>query len=179
MVLLSVLQVLSPGLPCEGAALLFAGIPSVHLLMTLQFTGEAKSHLAAFVSALIRGQLGVLLAHVGLQLFVLLELESAALESANVFLLLLAVDAADVSGPVCVGGEGLRAAVYGTSERLLPAVAELVPRQVGLTAKSLRAAIAATRVWLHSRVFTQVSVQFPLFVISSRAPGKRADVTFV
>lgn len=177
--LLSVLQVLSPGLPCESAALLFAGVPSVHLLVTLQFTGEAKSHLAALISALIRGQLSVLLAHVGLQLFVLLELEPTALKSANIFPLLLAVHAADVSGPVCVGGEGLRAAIYGASERLLSAVAELVPRQVGLTAESLRAAIAPTRIRLHSRVFTQVSVQFPLFVISSRAPEKRADVTFV
>lgn len=128
MLLLPVLHVLSPGLPCEITALLFAGVPSMHLLVTLQFAGEAESHLAAFISALIRGQLSVLLTHVRFEQFVLLELEAAALKLADVFPRLQAVDAADVSGPVCVGGEGLRAAVHGAPERLLSAVTELVPR---------------------------------------------------
>lgn len=64
--LVPVLQVLCPGLSCEAAALLVAGVPSVHLLVSLQLAGEGESHLAAFISALVSGQLGVLITHVGL-----------------------------------------------------------------------------------------------------------------
>lgn len=176
---LPVLQVLSPGLSREDAALLLAGVTSVHLLVALQPAGEGEPHLAAFEGALIGRQLGVLLAHVGLELLVLPELQPAALHFADVLLLLLAVNAADVSGPVRVGGEGLRAAVHRAAEGLRAAVTELVPRQVIGAAEGLGAAIVLARVRLHPRVFAQVSVQFPLFVINSRAGGKRADVTFV
>lgn len=98
--LLPVLHILGPGLSSEGAALLLAGVTSVHLLMSLQFAGEGEPHLASFISALVRRQLGVLLTHVGLQLLVLLELEPAAVKRAHILPVLLAVDAADVSGPV-------------------------------------------------------------------------------
>ncbi len=177
--LLPVLQVLCPGLSCEAAALLLAGVPSVHLLVSLQLAGEGESHLAAFISALVRGQLGVLITHVGLKLLVLPELEPAALIFAHILLLLLGVNAADVSGPVCVGGEGLRAAILGAAKRLHAAVTELMSRQVVGTTERLTAAAELTRVRLHSRVFTQVSVQLPLLVISRRAVGKRADETFL
>lgn len=177
--LLPVLHILSPGLSSEGAALLLAGITSVHLLMSLQFAGEGEPHLAAFISALVRGKLGVLLTHVGLELLVLLELKPTAVNFTHVLPLLLGVDAADMSGPVCVGGEGLSAAVHGAVKRLLPAVSELMSCQVIEAAEGLPAAVVLTCVRLHSRVFTQVSVQFPLFVIRRRAAGKRADVTFV
>lgn len=89
------------------------------------------------------------------------------------------MNAADVSGPVCVGGEGLRAAILGAAKRLHAAVTELMSRQVVGAAERLTAAIVLTCVWLHSRVFTQVSVQLPLLVISRRAAGKRADETFL
>lgn len=84
-----------------------------------------------------------------------------------------------MSHPVGVGGEGVGAAVHGAAERLQPAVGELMPGQVIGAAEGLSAAVVRTSVRLHSRVFAQVSVQFPLFVISRRAAGKRTDVTFV
>lgn len=177
--LLPVLEVLSPRFSCEGAALLLAGVTSVHLLMSLQLAGEGESHLAAFISALIRRQLGVLLTHVRLELFVFPELEPAALKLTNILPLLLRVNAADVSGPVTVGGESVGAAVHGALKRLHTAVTEPMPCQVKWAAEGLSAAIVFTFVRLHPRVFTQMSVQFPLFVISRRALGKRADVTFV
>ena len=177
--LLPVLQILGPGLPSEAAALLLAGVSSVHLLMTLQFAGEGESHLAPVIGALVGGQLGVLLTHVGLELLVLPELQAAALVFARVLLLLLGVDAADMSDPVRVGGEGLPAAVHGALEGLHAAVAEVVSSQVVAAAERLPAAIAVTCVRLQPGVFTQVRVQFPLFVISRRAVRKRADVTFV
>lgn len=177
--LLPVLQVLSPGLSCEAAALLLARVPSVHLLVSLQFAGEGESHLASFIGALIRGQLGVLLTHVGLELLVLLELEAAAVKLANILLLLLGVNAADVSGPVCVGGEGLCAAIHGAGKGLQAAVRQIVSRQVIGGTERLSAAVALTRVRLDSRVFAQVSVQLPLLVIHRRAAGERADVSFL
>lgn len=176
--LLPVLQVLSPGLPCEGAGLLFAGVPSVHLLVSLQLARAGESHLAAFISALVRGQLGVLLTHVGFKLLVLLKFEPTTLKFTHV-LLLLSVNAAYVSGPVRVGGEGLRASVHGTVKRLHAAVSELMSCQVIRATERLPAAVVLTCVRLHSRVFTQMSVELPLLVISRRAVGERADVTFV
>lgn len=53
--LLPVLQILRPRLPCEAAALLLAGVTLMHLLMSLQLTGHSEPHLTAFMSALIRG----------------------------------------------------------------------------------------------------------------------------
>lgn len=177
--LLSVLLQLCPGVASESAALLWTGIPFVHFLVSLQFTGEAESHLTAFVGAPVWRQLSVLLTHVGLQLLVFLEREAAVRERADVLLLLLGVRAADVPGPVRVGGERLRAAVYGAAEGLHTAVGELVPRQVRRGAEGLTAALVLAGVWFNSRVFAQVSVKFPLFVVSSRAAGKRADETFI
>lgn len=177
--LLPVLQVLSPGLSCEGAGLLFAGVPSVHLLMSLQLAWEGELHLAAFISALVRGQLGVLITHVGFKLLVLLKFEPTTLKSTSILLLLLSVNAAYVSGPVRVGGEGLRASVHGAVKGLHAAVSELMSCQVIRATERLPAAVVLTGVRLHSRVFTQMSVELPLFVISRRAVGKRADVTFV
>lgn len=72
----------------------------MHLLMPLQFTRDGESHLASLISALIRGQHCVLFAHVGFQLLVFLELQATAFNFADVFLVLLGVHAADVSGPV-------------------------------------------------------------------------------
>lgn len=177
--LLPVLQVLRPGLSREAAALLLAGVPPVHLLVPLQLAGEGEPHLASLVGALVRRQLGVLLAHVGLELLVLPELQPAALELANVLPLLPRVYAAHVPGPVRVGGEGLPAAVRGAQKRPDAAVAEVVPRQVVGAAEGLAAAVAAARVRLHSRVFTQVSVQLPLLVVGRRAAGDRADETLL
>lgn len=151
----------------------------MHLLVPLQVTGEGKSHLAAFKGALVGRQLSVLLTHVRLQLFVFPEVQAAAVVSADVLLVVLAVNAARVSVPVGVGGEGLRAAIYGAEKRLRPGVTELMPRQVIRGAEGLAAALALTGVRLHSGVFAQVCVQLPLFVISGRAVGKRADVPFV
>lgn len=141
--LLPVPQVVCPGLPCEAAGLLLAGISSVHLLVSLQLTWEGESHVAAFISALVRWQLSVLLTHVGLQLLVLLELEPAALKLTDVFLVFLSVDAAEVPGPVGVGGEGLRAALCTALEGLHAAVGELVPGQVIGAAEGLTAAVVA------------------------------------
>lgn len=124
----------------------------MHLLVSLQLTGVGKSHLAALVAALIRGLLRVLLTHVGLQQLVLLELQAAVLELADVFLLL--VNAADVPAAVRARGESLRAALHGAAEGLLPAVAELVPGQVVRRAEGLPAALVLTRVGPNSRVFT-------------------------
>lgn len=149
------------------------------LLVPLQLTGGGESHLAAIVGALVGWQLRMLLAHVGLQLLVLLELLAAALERADVFLLLESVRAADVSAPVGARGESLRAALHGAAEGLLPAVDELVPGQVERRAEGLSAALVLTRVWPKSRVFTQVGVQFPLSVVSSRAVRKRAEEALV
>lgn len=81
--LLPVLQVLGPRLGREAAAPLLAGVASVHLLVPLQLAGEGEAHLAAFVRAPVRRQLRVLLAHVRLELLVLLELEPAAVERAR------------------------------------------------------------------------------------------------
>lgn len=177
--LLPVFQIICPSLPCEAAALFFTGVSSVHLLVSFQTVGESESHLASFIGALVRGQLGMLLTHVGFQLLVLLKLEVAALKFANILLLLLAMNTADVSGPVGVGGEGLVAAIRGAQERLHAGVTELMSREVVGTTERLSAAVTRTRVRPYSRVFAQVSVQFPLFVISRRAVGKRANVTFV
>lgn len=177
--LLPVLQILCPGLPSEAAALLLAGVTSVHLLVSLQFAGEGESHLAGLIGALVGGQLGVLLTHVGLELLVLPELQAAALMFTHVLLLLLGVNAAHVSDPVRVGGEGLLTAVHGAPEGLHAAVAEIVSGQVVAAAERLPAAIAVTCERLQPGVFTQVRVQFPLFVINRRAVRKRADVTFV
>ncbi len=121
----------------------------------------------------------MLLTHVGLQLFVFLELQSAALKLTNVFLLLLGVNAADVSDPVGVGGEGLLAAIHRAPERFQSGMSEIMPRQVVRATEGLTAAIAVTCVRLQSRVFTQVSVQFPLFIVSRRAAGKRTNITFL
>lgn len=173
--LLPVLQQVRPGLPCERTALLRAGVTSVDLLVPLQLTGGGESHLAAIVGALVGRQLRMLLTHMGPQLLVLLELLAAALERACVFLLLASVRAAEVSAPVGARGESLRAALHGAAEGLLPAVDELVPGQVVRRAEGLPAALVLTRVWPKSRVFTQVGVQLPLPVVSSRAVGKRAE----
>lgn len=164
--LLPVFQIICPGLSCEAAALLFTGVSSVHLLVSPQFVGESESHLASFKSTLVRGQLGMLFTHVGFKLLVLLKLKIAALKFAYILLLLLAMNAADVSGPVRVGGEGLVAAIHGAEKRLHAGVTEIMPRQVIGTTEGLSAAVAGTRVRPRSRVFAQVSVQFPLFVIS-------------
>lgn len=179
MLLLPVVQVVGPGLPSEAASLLHAGVTSVDLLVSLQFAGKGEPHFTAFVGAAVGGQLGVLLTHVGFKLLVLLELLSAAVEPARVLLLVRAVYAADMSGPVGVGGEGFLAAVHGAAERLHAAVAQVVPRQVILAAEGLSAAVALTCKRLYSRVFTQMSVQFPLFVISRRTSSKRAEITLV
>lgn len=176
--LLPVLQVLCPGLSCEAAALVFAGVPSMHLLVALQLAGDGEPHLAVLIGARVRGQLRVLLAHVGLELLVLLELEPAVLELAGVLLLLPRVNAADMSGPVGVGGEGLLAAVLGAPKGLHAAVTEFVSRHMVGAAERLTATVARAREGLHSGVFTQVCVEFPLFVVSRRAAGDRADVPF-
>lgn len=179
MLLLPVVQVVGPGLPSEDASLLQTRVTSVHLLVSLQFAGEGEPHVTAFVGAAVRRQLGVLLTHVGFKLLVLLELLSAAVEPTRVLLLVGAVDAADMPGPVGVGGESFPASVHGAAERLHAAVAEVVPRQVILAAEGLPAAIALTCKRFYSRVFTQMSVQFPLFVISRRTSSKRAEITRV
>lgn len=72
----------------------------MHLFVALQLTGGGESQLTAFVSALVRGQQRVLFTHVRLKLLVFLELQAAAFNFANVFLLLLGVDAAHVPGTV-------------------------------------------------------------------------------
>lgn len=179
MLLLPVLQVLGPGLSGEGAGLLFTGVPSVHLLVSLQLAREREAHLAAFISALVRGQLGVLFTHVGFKLLVLLKFESTTLKCTYILPLLLGVNAAYVSGPVRVGSKGLRASVHGAVKGLRAAVGELMSGQVILATEGFPAAVALTRERLHSRVFTQMSVEFPLFVVSRRAVRERADVTFV
>lgn len=166
MLLLPVFQIICPSLSREAAALFFTGVSSVHLLVLFQLVGESESHLASFISALVRGQLGMLFTHVGFKLLVLLKLEVAALKFAYILLLLLAMDTANVSGPVRVGGEGLVAALHGAHKRLHAVVTELMSRQVIGTTERFPAAVAGTRVRPHSCVFAQVSVQFPLFVIS-------------
>lgn len=159
-VLLPVLHTLRPGLGGEGATLLLARITSVHLLMSLQLAGEGEPHLATLISALVRGQLGVLLTHMRLQLLVLLKLKTTTVNFTHIHLvlLLIGVDSADVSGPVGVGGEGLSAAVHGASKRLQPVVSEVVSGQVIEAAEGLAAAVVLTCVRLHSGVFTQVSI---------------------
>lgn len=63
---LPVLLVLSPGFSGEVTAFAIAGIPSVHLLMSLQLAGEGEPHLTSFMSAPVLWQLRMLLAHMGL-----------------------------------------------------------------------------------------------------------------
>lgn len=172
-------QVVGPGLPGEPATLLRARVTSVDLLMPLQLARKGEAHFTPFVGAPVRGHLGVLLAHVRLQLLVLPELQATAVEPAQVALPVRAVHAADVPGPVGVGGEGFHAAVHGAAERLRAAVAEVMPGQVILTAEGLSTSVAATCERFSSRVFTQMRVQFPLFVISCRTSRKRANKTLV
>lgn len=179
MLLLSVPQILRPGLPCERAALLFTGIASMDFLVPFYFTREAESHVTAFERALVRRDFGVLFTHVGPQLLVLLELESAAFVGADVFPGLLAVEAAHVSETVGVGLERLRTTVDGAGERLVSAVDQLVSRQMIRAAEGLTAVLVSTRVRLHSRVFTKVGVQLPLFVVGGGAALERAEVAFV
>lgn len=177
--LLPVGQVVGPGLPGEAASLLRAWVPSVDLLVSLQFARKGEPHFAAFVGAPVRGQLGVLFTHVGFKLLVLLELESAAVEPAHVLLPVRTVYAADVPVPIRVGGEGLLAAVHGAAERLHATVTEVVPGQVRLATEGLSATVAVTRERLYSRVFAQMRVQLPLLVVSCLASSEGADVTFV
>lgn len=179
MLLLAVVQVVGPGLPGEVATLLRARVTSVDLLMPLQLARKSEAHFTAFVGAPVRRQLGVLLTHVAFQLFVLPELQSAAVEPAHVLLAVRAVDAADVPSPVGVGGEGFLAAVRGAAKRFHAAVAEVMPGQVILAAEGLSTTVAVTCIRFDSRVLTQMSVQFPLFVISRRTSSKRADITLV
>lgn len=179
MSLLPVIQVVGPGPPGEAAALLRARVTSVDLLVPLQFAREGEPHVTPFVGALVRRQLGVLLTHVRSELLVLLELKSTAVEPAHVGLSVRrTVHAADVPGPVGVGGELFPAAVHGAAKRLHAAVAEVVSGQVIPATEGLSTTVAVTRVRFNSRVFTQMSVQFPLFVISRRTTSKRADITF-
>lgn len=179
MLLLPVIQVVGPGLPGEAAALLRARVASVDLLVPLQFARKGEAHFTPFVGALVGRQLGVLLTHVGFQLLVLLELESTAVEPAQVLLPVRTVHAADVPGQIGVGGESVLAAVHGAAKRLHATVAEVMPSQVILAAEGLSTSVAVTRVRLDSRVFAQMRVQFPLFVISRRTSRKRADITFL
>lgn len=179
MLLLAVIQEVGPGLPGEAAALLRARVTSVDLLMPLQFARKGEPHFTTVVGALVRRQLGVLLTHVGFELFVLLELESTAVEPAHVLLPVRTVYAADVPGPIGVGCEGFLAAVHGAAKRLHATVAEVMPGQVILATEGLSTAVAVTCIRFNSRVFTQMSVQFPLFVISRCTSGKRADITLV
>lgn len=176
--LFPVLQVLGPGLAGVGTALFRARVPPVDLLVSLQLAGEGEPPLTAVVGALVRWQLGVLLAHVGLQLIVLLKLESAAIEPTQVRFPVRAVNAADVSGPVRIGRECLLAVLHGAVKRLHAAVAEVMSVQVRLTTEGLPATVATTWIRFYPRVFTQVSVQLPLFVISRQAAHKRADIRF-
>lgn len=121
----------------------------------------------------------MLLTHVGLQQLLLLELQPTAFILALVLLVLLSVDSRHVSGSVCVGGEGLLAAVLGALKGLHPGVCELMSGQMVGAAEGLAAAVLPTCVRLHSGVFTQMRVQFPLLVVSRRAAGNRADVAFL
>lgn len=77
-------QVICPRFPGEGAARLGAGVAAVHLLVPLEFTRETEPHDAALDRTLVLRQVRVLLAHVGLQQLVLLELQAAALVRAEV-----------------------------------------------------------------------------------------------
>lgn len=154
MLLLPVLDVLSPGLACEDAAFLLAGITSVHLLVSLQFAGDGEAHLASFISALVRGKLSVLFAHVGFKLLVLPELEPTTLELAYILLVLLGVEAVHMSGPVRAGAEGLLAAIFSAGKQLQAAVAELMPGQVIRPSERLPTAVSVTCVRLYSCVFT-------------------------
>lgn len=146
--------------------------------MPLQFARKGEPHLTAFVGALVQRQLGVLITHVGFKLLVLLELESTAVELAGVLLPVRTVHAADVPGPIGVGGEGFLAAVHGAAKRLQATVAEVMPGQMILSTKGLSTTVAVTCIGFNSRVSTQMSVQFPLFVISRRTSSKRADIMF-
>lgn len=145
-------QVIRPRLPGEGAARLGAGVAAVHLLVALEFTGEAEPHGAALGRAPVLGQVRVLLAHVGLQQLVLPELQAAALVRTEVSA--RAVAAADVALPVGVGGESLGAALHGAGERFVSVVDQLMTRQMVRAAERLPAALVSTRVRLHSGVFT-------------------------
>lgn len=176
--LLPVVQVVGPGLPGEVASLLRAWVPSVDLLVSLQFARKGEPHFAAFVGAPVRRQLGVLFTHVGFKLLVLLELESAAVEPAHVLLPVRSVYAADVPVPIRVRGEGFLAAVYGAAKRLHATVTEVMPDQVRLATEGLSAIVAVTCKRFYSRVFTQMRVQLPLLVISCLASSERADITF-
>lgn len=177
--LFPVVQVVGPGLPSEAASFLRARVTSVDLLMPLQFARKGEPHFTTVVRAPVRRQLGVPFANVGFQLFVLLELESAAVPPTRVLLPVRTVYAADVPGSIGVSGEGVLAAVYRASKRLHATVTEVMPGQVILATEGLPATVAVTCKRFYSRVFTQMSVQFPLFVIGRLTSNKRADITFL
>lgn len=96
----------------------------------------------------------MLLAHVRLQLLVFLKFELAAFKLAYVLLVALAMDAAHVSGSVCVGCKGLLTAIHSTFKRLDAAMTELVSGQVIGAIKRLTAICAVTYVWLYTGMFT-------------------------
>lgn len=177
--LLPVIQIVGPGLPSEAAFLLRARVTSVDLLMPLQLARKGEPHFTTVVRAPVRRQLGVLFAYVGFKLFVLLELESAAVPPARVLLPVRTVHAADVPVSIGVRGEGVLAAVHRASKRLHATVTQVMPAQVVLATEGLPATVAVTCKRFHSRVLAQMSVQLPLFVISRLASNKRADITFL
>ena len=173
----SVLQKLRPGLPCEHARLFPTGVPVVYLFMASLFTGAGEAHLTAFEGALVGRQQSVLLAHVQLQLLVLFENLPATRHVAAVFLLIRGVFALKVSQHVGVGGERVRTAVGGAWERLRPAVGQLVPREVVGAGERLTTAAVLTREGFDSRVFAEVGIEFPLFVVPRVAVGIRTNVS--
>lgn len=145
-------QILGPRLPTEVAALLGAGISSVHFLMAFELTGHAEAHVAAAVRTPVLRGVGVELAHVGLQQLLLLELLAAALVATDVGT--RPVVAADVALAVGIGGESLCAVVLGARERSLSAVSQRVTRQVVRARERLPAVLMRARVRLDSGVFT-------------------------
>lgn len=96
----------------------------------------------------------MLLAHVRLQLLVFLKFELAAFKLAHVLLAALGMNAAHVSGSVCVGRKGLLTAILSAFKRLDAAVTEIVPGQVIGATKRLTAICAVTHVWLYAGMFT-------------------------
>lgn len=95
----------------------------------------------------------MLLTHVGLQQLLLLELQPTAFIFALVLLVLLSVDSSHVSGSVCVGGEGLLAAVLGALKGLHPGVCELMSGQMVGAAEGLPAELAGLYAVQHFTVF--------------------------
>ena len=119
----------------------------------------------------------MLLAHVQIQLLVLLENQPATRHFAAVFLLIRGVLALKVSQHVGVGGECVCTAGGGARKRLHPAVGQLVSGEVVRARERLTTAALLTGEGFDSRVFAEMGIEFPLFVVPCVAVGIRTNVS--